>query len=366
MRRRHLIPAAIAAMALVPAANAHPLPTAPGCPIFPADNQWNERVDHLPVASHSSSLMKRMAIPHLHPDFGSIYGIPYNVVTSSTPMVHVSFDYADESDPGPYPIPASPLQEDGSDGHILIVDSSTCHLYELFAASESNGHWSAGSGAIWDLNSNALRPPGWTSADAAGLPIFPGLARYDEIHGGNIDHALRFTLSRTQQAYLFPARHYASNITDPAVAPMGLRLRLKSSYDISHFSAPSRVVLEALKRYGMIVADNGSPGYVTGAPDSRLSDDALHDLNRVPGSAFEVVDTSSLTGTPLATVHHPRTTVSGRRVRIVLFLTRDARLRIQVIVRHRVVATHFKQARQGLVVLRLRAVRGARYRVRPG
>jgi hypothetical protein len=353
----------MAALASAPAVSAQPLPEAPACSIFPASNPWNERVDGLPPAAGSASLMRHMAIPHLHPDFGSVYGIPYNVVNDGAPATHVQFDYADESDPGPYPIPAHPKQEDGSDGHILIVDKANCHLYELFAARQVNGSWQAGSGAIWNLGSNAVRPAGWTSADAAGLPILPGLARYDEIHAGVIDHALRFTLSRTQAAYLFPARHLASSITDPAAAPMGLRLRLKAGYDISRFSASSRVVLTALKRYGMIVADNGSSGYVTGAPDQRLNDDALHDINQVPGSAFEVVDTSSLTGTPAPRIWHVRTSVSHHRARIRFFLTADARLRIDTVRHGRVVATRVRSARQGLVSIKVVAVRGARYRV---
>jgi hypothetical protein len=180
------------------------------------------------------------------------------------------------------------------DRHALIVDRSTCTLYELFALRRGGSGWTAGSGAIWSLRSNRLRPAGWTSADAAGLPILPGLARWDEVARGRIDHALRFTVSRTRRAYVYPARHYASDLTDPALPPMGLRVRLKASFDTSPFPRQARIVLEALKRYGMMVADNGSDWYVSGAPDPHWSNDDLHTLGRVKGSAFEVVDTSSL------------------------------------------------------------------------
>jgi hypothetical protein len=204
------------------------------------------------------------------------------------------FDYADESDAGPYPIPANVKIEGGGDAHAILVDADACKLYELYALSRTAKGWHAGSGAIWSLTSNQLRPAGWTSADAAGLPILPGLARYDEVAAGRIDHALRFTVSRTRRAYVWPARHFASSLTSASLPPMGLRLRLKRSYDITGFPTQARVVLQALKQYGMIVADNGSSWYVSGAPDSRWSNDDLHTLGRVPGSAFEVVDTSSL------------------------------------------------------------------------
>jgi hypothetical protein len=208
--------------------------------------------------------------------------------------VKVSFDYADESDPGPYPIPSKPKIEYGSDRHVLIVDSSACRLDELFDARKSGTKWSAGSGAIWSLTSNALRPAGWTSADAAGLPILPGLARWDEVAGGHIDHALRFTVQHTRRAYVYPARHVASSLTDANLPPMGLRLRLRSDFDTSGFPPQARVVLEALKGYGMMVADNGSNWYVSGAPDSRWSNDDLHTLGRVKGSDFEVIDPAAI------------------------------------------------------------------------
>jgi hypothetical protein len=208
--------------------------------------------------------------------------------------VQVSFEYADESDRSPYPIPANVKIEGGSDRHALIGDRDTCRLYELYALGRKGSGWRAGSGAIWNLRSNKLRPSGWTSADAAGLPILPGLARYDEIARGAIVHALRFTVERTRRAYVYPARHYASDLTDPTLPPMGLRVRLRKSFDTSGFPPQARVVLEALKRYGMIVADNGSNWFISGVPDSRWNNDDLRTLRNVTGSNFEVVDTSTL------------------------------------------------------------------------
>jgi hypothetical protein len=240
----------------------------------------------------------------MHADFGSglwdggPIGIPITVVGRSQAKSAVRFDYSDESDKGPYPIPVGVKIEGGpkadGDRHALIVDRDACRLYELYSLHRAGGRWTAGSGAIWNLRSNRLRPAGWTSADAAGLPILPGLARYDEVAKGHIDHALRFTVSRTRRAYVWPARHYASSLTDPALPPMGARLRLKADFDITGFPRQARVVLQALKQYGMVVADNGSDWYVSGAPDPRWSNDDLHTLGRVPGSAFEVVDTTSL------------------------------------------------------------------------
>jgi hypothetical protein len=240
----------------------------------------------------------------VHADFGSglweggPIGIPITTVGAGQAKVRVRFEYADESDPGPYPIPRDVAIEGGrtakGDRHAIVVDRSACKLYELFALRREGAGWRAGSGAIWSLRSNALRPAGWTSADAAGLPILPGLARYDEVARGRVDHALRFTVSRSRRAYVYPARHFASDATDATLPPMGLRVRLKASFDTRAFPKQSRVVLEALKRYGMIVADNGSDWYLSGAPDKRWSNDDLHSLHRVPGSAFEVVDTSKL------------------------------------------------------------------------
>ena len=229
-------------------------------------------------------------------DFGSYagYGIPYQVVTGTTPRSSVTFDYDDESDQVGYPIPASPKIEGGSDAHMLMVDRDSCRLYELFAARRSGGTWLAGSGATWDLRSNALRPAGWTSADAAGLPILPGLVRYDEVAAGAIKHALRFTTNRTRTTYIYPARHQAGESSASSLPPMGLRVRLKATYDTSRFSPQARVIAEALKRYGMILADNGSPWYITGASDPHFDDDVMHELDVVTGHDLEVVDTTGL------------------------------------------------------------------------
>jgi hypothetical protein len=292
--------AALALCGLAAGASVRPHSLA-GCALFPADNPWNQRVDTLPVASNSSAIIGTIGPGlGLHPDFGSgnwdggPIGIPYNVVTSAQKKVSVRFDYADESDAGPYPIPSKPKIEYGSDHHLLIVDSSACRLYELFDARKSGTRWAAGSGAIWSLSSNALRPAGWTSADAAGLPILPGLVRWDEVAAGHIDHALRFTVRRTRRAYVYPARHYASTLTDPNLPPMGLRLRLRSDFDTSTFPPQARVVLEALKRYGMMVADNGSSWFISGTPDSHWSNDDLHTLGRVKGSDFRVIDPAAI------------------------------------------------------------------------
>jgi hypothetical protein len=276
-------------------------PRLAGCPLFPASNAWNQRVDGLPVAADSRAMVDSIgAGTGLHADFGSglwngaPIGIPVTVVRGTVAKSHVSFDYADESDRGPYPIPANVKVEGGSDRHALIVDASTCTLYELYALRHAGSGWHAGAGAIWSLRSNRLRPAGWTSADAAGLAVLPVLARWSEVAAGHIDHALRFTVERTRRAYVYPARHSASDLTDPKLPPMGLRLRLRADYPIAGFPRQARVVLAALKRYGMIVADNGTSWYITGEPNARWSNDDLHSLGRVPGSAFEVVDTSKL------------------------------------------------------------------------
>jgi hypothetical protein len=280
-------------------------PSAPRCPVFPASNPWNKRVDRLPVAANSDAIVRSIGADEtLHPDFGSgqwegaPIGIPITVVRGRQPKVRVAFEYADESDRGPYPIPRNVKIEGGrqSDGdrHALILDRDSCRLYELYALYPTATGWRAGSGAIWNLRSNRLRPAGWTSADAAGLPILPGLARFDEVARGRIDHALRFTVRRTRRAYVYPARHYASDSNDPNLPPMGLRLRLKASFSAAGYPRQARIVLEALKRYGMLVSDNGSDWYITGGPDPRWSNEQLRALKRVPGSAFDVVDTSSL------------------------------------------------------------------------
>ena len=272
---------------------------APGCQLFPTNNVWNVDISALPTATNSAQMIQAIGIAKpLHPDFGpDPYGIPYNVVKGVIPTVYPTFTYASESDMGPYPIPTNPAIEQGSDRHMLIVDQDTCTLYELFAAQGSGAQWQAGSGAIWNLGSNALRPDGWTSADAAGLPILPGLVRYDEVAAGVIPHALRFTAPLTQNMHIYPARHDAG-YADPTLPPMGLRVRLKASVDISSFPPRVQVILTALKKYGMLLADNGSPWYVSGTTDARWNNDELHSMTLLTGADFEVVDTSNLVNGP--------------------------------------------------------------------
>jgi hypothetical protein len=303
---RRLLPLVfVALLAGGASAQALRLPSAPRCPIFPKTNAWNQRVDRLPVAANSAQIIGSIGADRgLKADFGSglwegaPIGIPITVVGRRQPKSRVAFEYADESDRGPYPIPRTVKIEGGraSDGdrHALILDRDSCRLYELFALYPQGRGWRAGSGAIWNLRSNRLRPAGWTSADAAGLPILPGLARYDEVRRGVIDHALRFTVRRTRRAYVYPARHYASNSNDPSLPPMGLRVRLKATFDVSGYPRQARIVLTALKRYGMMVSDNGSDWFITGQPHPRWRNDELRTLGRVRGSDFEVVDTSSL------------------------------------------------------------------------
>jgi hypothetical protein len=298
--------AALAAGLLTGAsAQALRLPAARHCPVFPANNSWNQRVDKLPVSADSARLISAIGLDApVHADFGSgkwdggPIGIPFDVVSAKTPAHRVSFDYADESDRVAYPIPSHVHIEGGAqasgDRHAILVDKSACRLYELYDLRHKGHGWTAGSGAVWNLRSNHLRPAGWTSADAAGLPIFPGLARWDEVARGQIDHALRFTAPETRHAYVYPARHYASSSNDPSLPPMGLRVRLKASVNVSSFPPQARVVLRALQRYGMILADNGSPWYLSGAPNKHWSNDQLHSLGRLTGADFEVVDTSSL------------------------------------------------------------------------
>jgi hypothetical protein len=301
MRPRGLAVLAACALAAGTASAAgHRAPTLPGarsCPVFPASNVWNKPVAGLAVAANSAAMISAIGLDApVHPDFGSYlgYGIPYNVVSGAKlHKVRVSFGYADESDNVAYPIPAHPRQEGGGDAHVLIVDKSACRLYELYAAHQSGGVWKAGSGAVWNLRSNHLRPDGWTSADAAGLPILPGLVRYDEVAAGAIRHALRFTAERSARSHIYPARHDAGD-ADASLPPMGLRVRLKASVDISHFGKQARVVLQALKTYGMILADNGSPWYISGASNKHFDDDDLHALGTITGADFEVVDTSHL------------------------------------------------------------------------
>jgi hypothetical protein len=302
-----LLIVAIASIAVPALVGAHPLPAAPNCPVFPANNPWNQRVDRLPVAKNSAAIIASIGLSDpVHPDFGSgLYdgepiGIPFAVVGSSTRKVPVSFLYASESDKGPYPMPRGVPIEGGygssGDRHVIVVDRDTCTDYELFAAYPHDGgrRWTAGSGAIFNLRSNRLRPAGWTSADAAGLPILPGLARYDEVAAGSIDHALRFTAPCTAARYVYPARHEASTCHGANLPPMGLRVRLKASVNISRLPYQARVVAAALKRYGMILADNGSPWYISGAPNKGWNNDALHLLDQLTGKDFQVVDTSSL------------------------------------------------------------------------
>jgi hypothetical protein len=277
--------------------------TLAGCPVFPSDNVWNQDVSHLPVDPRSASYIANINAGRqfLHADFGSnpTYGIPFVVVPSNQPNVPINFTaYGDESDPGPYPVPGNAPVEGGSsssgDRHVLVLQQGVCKLYEMFRAFPNGSGWNADAGAIFDLRSNALRPAGWTSADAAGLPILPGLVRFDEVAAGQITHALRFTVSRTQRAYIHPATHWASSSTDPNLAPMGLRLRLRADFDTSHFTGEARVLLEGLKKYGMMVADNGSDWFITGATDPRWNDTDLNQLKTVPGSAFEVVQTGTV------------------------------------------------------------------------
>ncbi len=279
--------------------------------VLPGDNIWNVPVDTLPVDSNSAAYVNSIGLSgRLHPDFGTFWedapiGIPYVFVPGTQPKLPVDFDYAGESDAGPYPIPDDPPIEGGTnstgDRHILIIDRDNWILYELYYAwppgtpPASPTRWYAGSGAIFDLKSNALRPDGWTSADAAGLPIFPGLVRYDEVMvWSNIDHAIRFTAPQTREAYVWPARHHASSLTNSCYPPMGQRFRLKRDFDIGGFSGPNQVILRALKKYGMILADNGSAWYISGAHDPRWDDDLLGDLGQVRGSNFEAVSVSPL------------------------------------------------------------------------
>ena len=276
-----------------------PPTTLANCPIFPANNPWNQDISALPVHPNSNNYLQSIGLDgHLHADFGGNgqYGFPYTIVHQETPQLNINFTaYGNESDPGPYPIPLTAPIEGGSnsdgDRHVIAVDTDNCRLYEMYRAFPRNGGWDADSGAVFDLRSNALRPAGWTSADAAGLPIFAGLARYDEVASGQMNHALRFTVGHTQRRYLYPARHYASDSIDANLPPMGLRLRLKADFDTSRYYGQSKVILETLKKYGLIVADNGADWFISGASDPRWIDADLDQLKGIPGSAFEVVNT---------------------------------------------------------------------------
>lgn len=291
---------------LVAGIGSSPGPSLAGCPMFPADNIWNTPIDTLPIAARSADFIATIGPDTgLHPDFGSgtwdggPIGIPFVIVPGTQPLVPIFFDYDDESDPGPYPIPPDAPIEGGaqSDGdrHILIVDRDRCMLTEIYDAHrQADGSWRAGSGAVFNLRSNALRPAGWTSADAAGLPMLPGLVRWDEVAAGALHHAIRFTASRTRRATVWPARHFASSSSDPTRPAMGERFRLKASFVTAGFPPRIRVILEAMKRYGLILADNGSNWYVSGVPDERWDNDELSILRELRGRDFEAVDVISL------------------------------------------------------------------------
>jgi hypothetical protein len=311
------LPTALASPQLVPAITGTvylPIVTAGssapqlgGCNVFPADNIWNTPIDTLPLDANSEAYVSTIgANSQLHPDFGAFWegapiGIPFIIVPSNEPLMPITFvAYGDQSDPGPYPIPQSAPIEGGSgsdgDRHVLAIRQGECKLYELYRAFPVGGGWEADSGAVFDLTVNGpLRPDGWTSADAAGLPILPGLVRYDEVMvEGEIRHAVRFTALQTRRAYVWPARHYASSLTGLQYPPMGQRFRLKASFDISGYSPQIQVILRALKKYGMILADNGSAWYISGQHDPRWDDDLLGELKQLHGSDFEAVDVSSL------------------------------------------------------------------------
>ena len=283
----------------VPAAAAAPPSTS--CQVFPADNIWNTDISTLPVHAQSAQWLASMAssTTKLHPDFGGPpYGFPYNVVDNTHGTVSVTFQYASESDPGPYPLGSDTLIESGSDRHALIINRDTCTLYELFGLSGSGSSWTAGSGAIFPLGSDALRALGWTSADAAGLPIFPGLVRWDEVQAGAIKHAIRFTAQQSDRSFLWPARHQAGTAANTSLPPMGARFRLKSTYDISHFSAQAQVILLAMQHYGLILADNGSNWFFSGTEDAAWSDSLLSELKTIPASQFDAIDEASMMISP--------------------------------------------------------------------
>jgi hypothetical protein len=274
-----------------------------GCPLFPADNTLNQEIASAPESPNSEAYVASIGLTaHLHPDFGTnpSYGIPYTVVGEGQPEVPIKLTkYKSESDPGPYPFPLdAPIEGGGKRGkgdkHVLVLQEGTCKVFELYLSKRKGAGWTGASGAVFNLRSDALRPEGWTSADAAGLPILPLLARYPEVHAGAIEHALRVTVPQTQNGYIHPATHFASSSSNPSLPPMGLRLRLKESYSLAGFHGESLVILEALKRYGLIVADNGSPWYITGAPNPGWNDEDLEQIKQVPGSAFEAVETGPI------------------------------------------------------------------------
>jgi hypothetical protein len=284
--------------------------TIEGCNLFPANNIWNVSINHLPLDARSREYIDTIGPDAIvHADFGSgtwdggPIGIPFDVVSGDQAPADISFYYGDQSDPGPYPIPPNPHIEGGpnsyGDRHVLVLDKDHCRLFEIYdALPRTDGSWEAGSGAIYDLSSHNLRPAEWTSADAAGLPILPGLARYDEAASGAITHAIRFTAPQTRRAFVWPARHYASDLTDLKYPPMGQRFRLKAGFNVSGFSPIIQTILNAMKTYGIILADNGSSWFISGAPDERWNNDVLHELDQVKGSDFEAVDVSSLMKNP--------------------------------------------------------------------
>lgn len=326
MRRTSLL---LALCLAGPSAQAGPHPSAPACPIFPANNVWHSDISTLPVHPRSAQWLASMdaATTDLHPDFGPSglaqpYGIPYDIEDSSHPTVAVDFLYADESDPGSYPFGADSTVEMGSDRHVLMLDRDTCVLSELYDARWNGGAPTAGSGAVWDLSSNALRPRGWTSADAAGLPIFAGLIRRDEVEAGVIDHAIRLTADQTDHSYVWPARHRAGAAEDPSLPPMGARFRLRPGFSLSGFSQEARIVLVAMKRHGLILADNGSNWFFGGASENGWSNDVLDELKSVPATAFEAVDGTLLMVHPdsgefrLRDVSSVAGALSRRRIRL--------------------------------------------------
>jgi len=276
---------------------------APNCSILRSDNVWHADISALPVNAHSGAWMgsTNAGSTRLHPDFGSNphYGIPYRVVPQNTTPEPIHFTaYGDESDPGPYPLgPDTPIeggQQSSGDRHALMLDRDTCVLYELYAANWNGGHPTAGSGAVFDLKSNALRPATWTSADAAGLPILPGLLRLEEVQSGHVDHAIRFTAQRTDKSFIWPARHQAGSANDPNLPPMGARFRLRADFNMAGYRPDTQVVLRAMQHYGLILADNGSNWFFQGEAVNNWDDAFISDLKRVPASAFEAVDESSL------------------------------------------------------------------------
>ncbi|MHB8511953.1 MAG: hypothetical protein ACYDCC_07185 [Actinomycetota bacterium] len=306
MKRLALVgPVAMLGAITLGVAPASAIPQAPNCSVFPSDNIWHADVSTLPVNAHSAQWIASSggASQHLHPDFGpsdtsTPYGIPYNIVSGSHPKVSVDFQYADESDNVQYPLGSDTVIENGSDAHALMLDKDHCVLYEIYDTTQDSSGWHGGSGAMFNLTSNQLRPAGWTSADAAGLPIFAGLIRRDEITSGVIDHAIRMTVSQTDTSYLWPARHQAGSASDPTLPPMGAWFRLKQSFDISSFSPEAQVVLRAMKVHGMIVADNGSNWYFGGAAEDGWSNSVLDELKSITAGSFEAVDVSSLMVNP--------------------------------------------------------------------